>query len=380
MSLILYGVGDIGPCREDVPSIFRHVEQLFNEEGNITFGQLETVLSERGEPMIHARMTCSGPVSVAPALKASGFDVISFGSNHTMDWGTTAMRDTVDNLEAAGLECIGVGRRNLTEARKPAIIERNGVKVAYLGYCSILPQGYWADERRGGCNPARGLTVYEQIEHDQPGTPARVHSFPLQEDLDRMLEDIKAVRDQADIVVVSFHWGIHFKPAVIAQYQRMYAHAAIDAGADVIFGHHAHILKPIEVYKGKAIFYSLSNFAMEEMYMYKRDIEAYGMDPLKGKGFKEMKAISNDPNWDASVRMFPPDSYKSVIAKCYVEDKKIVAVSYLPVIIPLDSSPVILKQGDADFNEVVEYMNKITEMENLPDIYTVDGDEVRLTL
>lgn len=377
MNLTLYGVGDIGPCREDPSSIFRHTAHLFQGEENLTFGQLEAVLSQRGETLPHARFTCSGPVSVAPALKNSGFDVISFGTNHALDWGTAAFGDTLDNLASAGLACIGAGR-NLAEARKPVVLERNGTKVAYVGYCSILPQGYWADERRGGCNPARGLTVYEQIEHDQPGTPPRVHSYPLQEDFDRMLEDIRAIRSQADLVVISFHWGIHFKPAVIAQYQRIYAHAAIDAGADVIFGHHAHILKPIEVYKGKAIFYSLSNFAMEEIPMFKRDIEAYGMNPLEGKGFKEMKAISSE--WTEMIRSFPPDSYKSIIAKCYVENKKIVGVSYLPVIIPMDSAPVVLKKGDPEFQEVVDYMSEITEMEHMPDIYTLEGDEVKLTL
>lgn len=377
MDLILYGVGDIGPCRDDVSSIFQYTRHLFQEKGNLTFGQLESVLSERGETLPHARFTCSGPITVAPALKECGFDVISFGTNHALDWGTTAFCDTLDHLKNAGLAYIGAGR-NLAEAREPAILTCNGVTVAYVGYCSILPQGYWADERRGGCNPARGLTVYEQIEHDQPGTPARIHTFPLQEDFERMKEDIARAKEMADIVVASFHWGIHFKPAVIAQYQRIYAHAAIDAGADVIFGHHAHILKPIEVYKGKAIFYSLSNFAMEEIPMYKRDIAAYGMNPMDGKGFKEMQAISSE--WTEVIRSFPPDSYKSMIAKCYVTDKKITAVSYLPLTIPLDSSPILLKHSDPEFSEVVQYMEKITEMEHMPQIGTVDGDEVKLTL
>ena len=377
MSLILYGTGDIGPCRDDVSTIFRHTAHLFQEEGNVTFGQLESVLSERGETLPHARFTCSGPVSAAKALKDAGFDVVSFASNHALDWGTTAFKDTIANLKEAGLEPLGVGV-NLEDARKPVIVEKNGVKIGFLGWCSILPQGYWADERRGGCNPARGLTIYEQIEHDQPGTPARIHSFPLQEDFDHMVEDIKALRPQVDILVASFHWGIHFKPAVIAQYQKLYAHAAIDAGADVIFGHHAHILKPIEVYKGKVIFYCLCNFAMEEIPMYKRDIAAYGMNPMEGKGFKEMAAISSE--WTEKIRSFPPDSYKSMIAKCYIDGKKIVKVSFLPVIIPYDSAPVICKNGEKDFDEVVAYMRKITEMEKLPDIYQVEGDEVLISL
>ena len=78
-----------------------------------------------------------------------------------------------------------------------------------------------------------------------------------------MVEDIKQVRSVADVVIVSMHWGIHFMPAKLATYQKEVGHAAIDAGADLIIGTHPHILKGIEVYKGKVIFYSLGNFAMD---------------------------------------------------------------------------------------------------------------------
>ena len=78
------------------------------------------------------------------------------------------------------------------------------------------------------------------------------------------------LRKQVDIVALSIHWGIHFIPAVLADYQREVAHAAIDAGADVILGHHTHILKPIEVYKGKVIFYSLANFAWIRLRLLRR--------------------------------------------------------------------------------------------------------------
>ena len=77
-----------------------------------------------------------------------------------------------------------------------------------------------------------------------------------------ILDDVAALRRQVDIVVVAFHWGVIWVPRVIADYQVIAAHACIDAGADMILGHHAHVPKAIEVYKGKAIFYSLSNFCM----------------------------------------------------------------------------------------------------------------------
>src|SRR5437870_4072981 len=83
--------------------------------------------------------------------------------------------------------------------------------------------------------------------HDQPGTPARVQTFAHRDDLADLVEDVRREKQGGRFVIVSVHWGIHFIPAVIADYQRDVAHAAIDAGADAVVGHHAHILKGVEI-------------------------------------------------------------------------------------------------------------------------------------
>lgn len=87
-------------------------------------------------------------------------------------------------------------------------------------YSSILPLGYWAEKNKPGCAPIRGFTLYEQVEHDQPGTPARIHSFAHEGDRAAMIEDIKRLKTQVDMVMVSMHWGIHFREAEIAMYQK----------------------------------------------------------------------------------------------------------------------------------------------------------------
>jgi poly-gamma-glutamate synthesis protein (capsule biosynthesis protein) len=87
----------------------------------------------------------------------------------------------------------------------------------------------------------RALTLYEQIEHDQPGTPARAITHAHRGDLAALLADIRAAREQADLVFVSVHWGIHMVEGVIADYQREVAHAAVEAGAHTILGHHPHL-------------------------------------------------------------------------------------------------------------------------------------------
>jgi hypothetical protein len=90
------------------------------------------------------------------------------------------------------------------------------------------------------------------------------------DDLAALCADVAQARREADLVIVSLHWGIHFVPAVIADYQREVAHAAIDAGAELILGHHAHILKGVELYRGKAIFYSLGNLLFDNLHSTKR--------------------------------------------------------------------------------------------------------------
>ena len=179
--ITLLAVGDNIPSREDYATLYRHVAPLLRG-ADVTFGQLETVLIDKSIEDLYpyvaaqARMPCSSDPGVAPGMKDAGFDVVSFASNHSMDYGRVHFLNTLRYLREAGLEVIGGGATE-EEARRWIVIERKGVKIAFLGYCSVLPQDYWAQEARPGVNPARGHTYYEQIEHDQPGTPCRIHSF-----------------------------------------------------------------------------------------------------------------------------------------------------------------------------------------------------------
>jgi poly-gamma-glutamate capsule biosynthesis protein CapA/YwtB (metallophosphatase superfamily) len=273
-------------------------------------------------------------------------------------------------LKGEGISVIGVGK-NIEEARKPAIIESKGTRVAFLAYNTILPMGYWAEANRPGCAPMRAWTFYEQIEHDQPGTPCRIHTFPNREDLEAMSEDIKKAKMQADVVILSMHWGIHFIPAVLATYQRDMAHVAIDSGADLILGHHAHILKGIEIYQGKAIFYSLCNFAVDL---------PFTKEHAESKSFKEIQKLNPDwiPDFECLYN-FPTDSQKTIIVKCIISNGAIKSVSFLPTYVNKKTSqPEILTSKDERFRDVVRYMEDVTRSQALDTRYTVRGDEVVL--
>jgi len=271
-------------------------------------------------------------------------------------------------LKEQGLNVLGAGN-NINEARMPVIIDKKGTRVAFLGYNTILPYGYWAETDRPGCVPLRGLTLYEQIEHDQPGTPCKIHTYSHRDDLQEMVVDIKKAKSKADIVVVSMHWGIHFIPAVIADYQREMARVAIEAGADLILGHHAHILKGIEVYKSKVIFYSLCNFAIDL---------SPTKEMLESKRHQEIAVLNKQwqPDSEYPTYYMPPDSRKTIVAKCIISGSTIKQVSYLPAYICKDSQPQILNSTDRRFNEVIEYVKSISIGQKLDAQFTVKGDEV----
>lgn len=369
--LILYAVGDIAPDRDDPGTLFQHVAGLLNQ-GDIAFCQLESVLSERGTPLPQARLVCRGKPQVARALKDAGFKIVSFASNHCMDLGREAFLDTLDVLNQEGLSVIGAGR-NIAQARKPAIVETKGTRVAFLSYNSILPQAYWAEVDRPGCVPMRAFTIYEQVEHDQPGTPCRIHTYPHRGDLNALVKDIHQAKSQADVVIMSIHWGIHFIPAVIADYQRDVAHAAIDAGADLILGHHAHILKGIEVYKGKVIFYSLCNFAIDL---------AAPQELLERPGHQEIARLNPDwkPDPEYPTYFMPPDARKTIIAKCEIASKQVRRVTFLPTYINKQSQPEVLNANDPRFNQVVSYIEDITQGQAIDTEFAVQGNEVLFDL
>jgi len=229
---------------------------------------------------------------------------------------------------------------------------------------------YWADERRPGCAPMRAFTVYEQIEHDQPGTPARIHTYPHREDLDAMSADIRAARKEADVVVVSHHWGIHFVRAVIADYQRDVARAAIEAGADAILGGHAHILKGCELIEGKPVFYSLCNFATD-----------LRMDPVHAasKSFQEIRTLAEEwePDFD-SLYNFPKASRLSMIARLEISGGRIERSGFVPLVIGRDAVPRTVARGTEGHGEVVDYMAAVTEEARLNARYRVTDTMVEL--
>jgi poly-gamma-glutamate synthesis protein (capsule biosynthesis protein) len=198
---------------------------------DITIANLESPIARSGKEFTGKKFRFRAEPEVAAALRNSGINLVTLANNHSMDFGATALAETFLHLDQAGIAWIGAGG-NLDEARKMALYTIKGKKIAFLGYSLTQPVEFFASKIRPGTAP--GFEKY-------------------------LVEDITEARQQADYVIVSFHWGTE-GTSEIQPYQRTIAHKAIDAGAHVIIGHHPHVLRGIERYKDGIVFYSLGNF------------------------------------------------------------------------------------------------------------------------
>jgi poly-gamma-glutamate synthesis protein (capsule biosynthesis protein) len=159
---IVLATGDLAMDRDDYNESFVATSDML-QGADIIFGQLETSFAEKGIRLPQARHAVLARPEGAKALGRAGLDCISMAGNHCMDWGSDEFFETRNNLAGAGMKVVGAGA-SIEEARKPAIFElADGTRVAFLACSSILPQAYWAEERRPGCAPMRAFTHYKQI-------------------------------------------------------------------------------------------------------------------------------------------------------------------------------------------------------------------------
>jgi poly-gamma-glutamate capsule biosynthesis protein CapA/YwtB (metallophosphatase superfamily) len=364
----ILGVGDVGAKRTDIGSMFAHVRDDLRR-GAAVFGQLETTVSDRGAIVPNARLAMRAPAALAPALAEAGFTMMSFAGNHCLDWGYEAFHDTRAHMAAAGIGLAGAGA-NVAEAWQPVYAEVGDTRIALVAANSILPEGYAADADKPGCAPLRAHTLYEQIEHDQPGTPARIRSHAHRGDLASLIAAIRAARAEADIVLLSLHWGIHMVSGTLAEYQVEVAEAAIEAGASAILGHHPHLMKGIGFHRGCPIFYSLGNFAIEQPHVW---------DPAIVKTASFRHLVSLNPSWQMEASyMLPEETRITGIVDLAIRDRAVAEVRFLPCWVGDDSAPCRLLADDPLFVRVHEHLLSLCAREGLATAFEIDGDALIL--
>lgn len=246
--VVFFAVGDI--------MLDRGVEYRINREGkgdfkfpffkiadylrkaDILFGNLESLISDKGRKVGSVNSFRAEPGAME-GLLFSGFDIVSVANNHFLDYTGEAMRDCFQRLKEAGVEYIG-GGFNEKEAFALKVKEVKNTKIGFLAYTNLGPQAWRAGKETIGI------------------------SWTNKEDLENIKSNIREAKAGlgADILVVSFHWGDEYTPNP-NYFQTSFAKALIDEGADLIIGHHPHVVQPVEKYKDGWIAYSLGNFVFD---------------------------------------------------------------------------------------------------------------------
>jgi D-alanyl-D-alanine carboxypeptidase/poly-gamma-glutamate capsule biosynthesis protein CapA/YwtB (metallophosphatase superfamily) len=203
---------------------------------DLAFANLEGPISDQGENHGSIYSFRMDPASTK-AIYDAGFDILSLANNHMGDYGRQAMEDTMRRLRRAGVAYTGAGW-NSTEARQPTIIERAGERVGFLGFSDVGPAWMEAGDALSGILLA---------------DPAQV------------TDAVRQARGKVDILVVSFHFGEEYHTVSSAR-QKELARAAIDAGANIVIGHHPHVAEEVEEYHGGVIAYSLGNFVFDQAF------------------------------------------------------------------------------------------------------------------
>ena len=362
-------VGDIVLDEPDPDSFFEPARASLRN-ADLLIGHVETPYTFRGrELQSDVPAEAADPAKIA-ALGRAGFAVATLAGNHVFDRGAEGIEDTVAALRGQSIIPCGAGQ-TLGEARRAAVVERRGRRVGVLSYNCVGPRDSWAGPAKAGCAYFHVLSHYD-AEGANPGGPPRVYTFAEPSTVEAMQTDVEALRAAVDLVVVAFHKGVVHTPGHIAMYERPVARAAIEAGADVVIGHHAHILRGVELYKGKPIFHGLGNFVVVTRALNVED-NAHPARLAWAKRRRELFGFTPDP--DYPTYPFHPEAKNAMIASCLVGEDGELSPGFLPCWIRPDGAPEVLGRGERG-EAVMDYVAGITRAAGLKTDFGWDGDRV----
>ena len=205
------------------------------QKADLAFGNLESPISSLGSAAKGKEVTFRAALKAISGMRDAGIDVVSLANNHVMDYGSAALMETMDVLAHNGVVYVGAGA-NSAAARRPANLTIKGVKVSLLAYTYRFHMVVEAQEQQ----PGAAIAIGEQIK-----------------------ADVQKAKEWADVVIVSFHWGWEYSDHPDKETRKL-AHLTVEAGADLVIGHHPHVIQGVEMYKGSLICYSLGNFIFDQ--------------------------------------------------------------------------------------------------------------------
>jgi poly-gamma-glutamate synthesis protein (capsule biosynthesis protein) len=217
------------------------------KQGDVVFGNLEEPITSSAKSLTDidhgGKIVLKNDIEAIKGLNYAGFNLLSLANNHILDYYDKGLFDTIKILDKNNIAHAGAAK-NLSEARKLAIVEKNGLKIGMLAYTDMAYITY-----KG--NPMLSFSA----DKNKAGVAPNVSKY--------IYNDIKSARSKVDILIVSLHWGVENSFNTTPE-QTKFAHVLIDKGVDIILGHHPHRFQGVEIYKGKPIVYSLGNFLFDQ--------------------------------------------------------------------------------------------------------------------
>ncbi|MET0389297.1 MAG: CapA family protein [Polyangiales bacterium] len=363
-------VGDL-ILGEPEPDFFFAATRSVLQARDLVIGHVEVPHTRRGAELAFDIPAEPSDPEHLHALGRAGFHVATLAGNHIYDFGNEGIVDTLQALGSAGVASCGAGL-TLTEAQKPVQLTRRGLHIGVLSFNCAGPRDSWAAPDRAGCAYVR---IVDQQGRDitGPGAAELRDTLPEPSSLRDMQDAIEHLARHVDIAIVSLHKGIVHTPATLAGYERPVAHAAVDAGAAIVVSHHAHILRGIELYRGRPVFHGLGNFVTVT-----RALSEDNPHPTRRAWAQRRQALFGfkpDPNYPTYP--FHPEAKHALIADLRAASSGSIEAGFLPCHIDPSGQPQLCGR-DARGQAVLDYVIDITRRAGLAAHFDWHGDRVVL--
>lgn len=364
---ILLSVGDL---ILDVPGVDRYFDATRDIlcGGDVVIGQVEIPYTLRPQWSAYDNSSApnTDPVRLE-AMKSAGFNVGTCAGNHSFDQGYYGIVDTLDKLHELGIASCGEGK-DCDEAYAPAIVEKQGMKFACFSFTAVGPKTVQATPAKAGAAYIYVATSYD-CDLNEPGAlPTHIYTSVSPAGMKVMTDGIRRAKAEGAHVIASFHMG-RMHSLELQQYQRDIAHAAIDAGAEMVFAHHPHTLLGIEMYQGKPIYYSIGHFIFATDAFTENGAPVAKQRQFRPNHFQgvntESLVKSREPIKD-TIPFYIGDeaSRNTMIAKGIFDENGLVQAGFIPCFIDDGGHPVPVRRGEKG-DEVVAHIRMLNELEGL---------------
>lgn len=376
----------VGDLILDVPGVEKYFDEsrALLKSGDVVMGQVEIPYTLR--PQWSAYDNHSAPATDPvrlEAMKDAGFNVGTCAGNHSFDQGYYGVMDTLDKLHELGIATAGEGA-NEEEACAPAVITRKGLKFACFSYTAVGPKTVQATPAKAGAAFIYVATSYDNDTNEPGALPTHIYTSVSPAALSQMRSAFQKAKADGAMVLASFHMG-RMHSTDIQQYQIEIAHAAIDAGAEMVFAHHPHTLLGIEMFRGKPIYYSIGHFIFATDAFLQEGTALAGQRrflPNHWQGVNTEALIRPREPITETIPFYVGDqaSRNTLIAKGVFHEAGLVRAGFIPCYIDDSGHPVPVRRGEKG-DGVLAHIRELCRLEQLDTRFdwSEDGTEVWLS-